>query len=67
MASVLWLLVICFYLAEFYLQTDIPDWLEMVKFAITSLCCLVGFAAAVATSKSTNQRRARGRRSESEQ
>ncbi|XP_056589192.1 transmembrane protein 201 [Triplophysa dalaica] len=61
-ASVLWLLVICFYLAEFYLQTVIPDWLEMVKFAITSLCCLVGFAAAVATSKSTNPRRARGRR-----
>lgn len=61
-ASVLWLLVICFYLVEFYLKADIPDWLEAVKFGITSLCCLVGFAAAVATRKSTNQRRARGRR-----
>lgn len=67
MASVLWLLVICFYLAECYLKTDIPDWLETVKFGITSVCCLVGFAAAVATHKSTSQRRARGHRSESEQ
>ncbi|XP_043079986.1 transmembrane protein 201 isoform X3 [Puntigrus tetrazona] len=66
-ASVLWLLVICFYLAEFYLKKDIPDWLETVKLGITSVCCLVGFAAAVATRKSTSQRRARGRRSESEQ
>lgn len=61
-ASVLWLLVICFYLAECYLKTDVPSWLEMVKFGITSVCCLVGFAAAVATRKSTSQRRARGRR-----
>uniref|UniRef100_A0A672QRB4 Transmembrane protein 201 n=1 Tax=Sinocyclocheilus grahami TaxID=75366 RepID=A0A672QRB4_SINGR len=61
-ASVLWLLVICFYLAECYLKTDIPDWLEMVKLGITSVCCLVGFAAAVATHKSTTQRRARAHR-----
>ncbi|XP_051962015.1 transmembrane protein 201 [Xyrauchen texanus] len=61
-ASVLWLLVMCFYLAEFYLQTDIPDWLETVKFGIMSVCCLVGFASAVATRKSTSLRRARGRR-----
>ncbi|XP_016113395.1 transmembrane protein 201-like, partial [Sinocyclocheilus grahami] len=61
-SSVLWLLVICFYLAECYLKTDIPDWLETVKLGITSVCCLVGFAAAVATRKSMSQRRARGRR-----
>ncbi|XP_026055790.1 transmembrane protein 201-like isoform X1 [Carassius auratus] len=61
-AAVLWLLVICFYLAECYLKTDITDWMESVKLGITSLCCLVGFAAAVATSKSQSQRRARGHR-----
>ncbi|XP_051517438.1 transmembrane protein 201-like isoform X2 [Myxocyprinus asiaticus] len=61
-ASVLWLLVIGFYLAEFYLKTDIPDWLETVKFGIISVCCLVGFTTAVATRKSTSQRRARVRR-----
>ncbi|TRY82506.1 hypothetical protein DNTS_013823 [Danionella cerebrum] len=61
-ASVLWLLVVSFFLAECYLKTEIPDWLETVRFGITSACCLVGFAAAVATHKSTSQRRARGRR-----
>ncbi|XP_051946714.1 transmembrane protein 201-like isoform X1 [Xyrauchen texanus] len=62
LASVLWLLLIGFYLAEFYLKTDIPDWLEMVKFGIISVCCLVGFTAAVATRKFMSPRRARGHR-----
>lgn len=66
-ASFLWLLVLCLYSVEFYLKTDTPDWLGAIKLGATSLCCLVGFAAAVATRKPTGQRRARGRRSESEQ
>ncbi|KAJ7306373.1 hypothetical protein JRQ81_009718 [Phrynocephalus forsythii] len=61
-ASVLWLLVMGFHLAENYLQTDPPSWLDTAKFGTTSLCCLVGFAAAVATRKMTGQRRPRPRR-----
>ncbi|XP_053542103.1 transmembrane protein 201 isoform X2 [Ictalurus punctatus] len=61
-ASFLWLLVLCLYSVEFYLKTDTPDWLGAIKLGATSLCCLVGFAAAVATRKPTGQRRARGRR-----
>uniref|UniRef100_A0A6J0SSF8 Transmembrane protein 201 isoform X1 n=2 Tax=Pogona vitticeps TaxID=103695 RepID=A0A6J0SSF8_9SAUR len=61
-ASVLWLLVMGFHLAENYLQTDPPSWLDTAKFGTTSLCCLVGFAAAVATRKPTSLRRPRPRR-----
>ncbi|XP_054857023.1 transmembrane protein 201 isoform X1 [Eublepharis macularius] len=61
-ASVLWLLVMAFHLVEKYLQSDTPSWLDTAKFGTTSLCCLVGFAAAVATRKSTGQRRTRSRR-----
>lgn len=66
-ASVLWFVVTCLHWSESYLKMDVPDWLDTVKFGTTCLCCLVGFAAAVATRKSIGQRRARGRRSESEQ
>ncbi|XP_042335040.1 transmembrane protein 201 isoform X2 [Sceloporus undulatus] len=61
-ASVLWLLVMGFHLAENYLQTDPPSWLDTAKFGTTSLCCLVGFAAAVATRKPMGQRKPRPRR-----
>uniref|UniRef100_A0A8D0BSK3 Transmembrane protein 201 n=1 Tax=Salvator merianae TaxID=96440 RepID=A0A8D0BSK3_SALMN len=61
-ASILWLLVMSFYLVESYLQTDPPSWLDTAKFSTTSLCCLVGFAAAVATRKPSGQRRPRPRR-----
>ncbi|KAJ6656853.1 hypothetical protein lerEdw1_003184 [Lerista edwardsae] len=61
-ASFLWLLVMGFHLAEDYLQADTPSWLDTAKFGATSLCCLVGFAAAVATRKPTGQRRPRPRR-----
>nr|XP_056721047.1 transmembrane protein 201 [Euleptes europaea] len=61
-ASALWLVVMGFHLAERYLQADTPSWLDTAKFGTTSLCCLVGFAAAVATRKSTGQRRPRSRR-----
>ncbi|XP_060794365.1 transmembrane protein 201 isoform X2 [Neoarius graeffei] len=61
-ASFLWLLVLCLHSVEFYLKTNTPDWLDGIKLGATSLCCLVGFAAAVATRKPTSQRRARGRR-----
>ncbi|RMB91573.1 hypothetical protein DUI87_31802 [Hirundo rustica rustica] len=63
-ASVLWLVVMSLHLAERYLKTDTPSWLDTAKFGTTSLCCLVGFTAAVATRKSTGQRRFRPRRSE---
>ncbi|XP_062871309.1 transmembrane protein 201 [Trichomycterus rosablanca] len=61
-ASCLWVLVLCLHVVEFYLKTDTPDWLDTIKLASTSLCCLVGFAAAVATHKPSSQRRTRGRR-----
>ncbi|NXO37157.1 TM201 protein, partial [Locustella ochotensis] len=63
-ASVLWLVVMSLHLAERYLKTDTPSWLDTAKFGTTSLCCLVGFTAAVATRKATGQRRVRPRRSE---
>ncbi|NXI85628.1 TM201 protein, partial [Rhipidura dahli] len=66
-ASVLWFLVMSLHLAERYLKVDTPSWLDTAKFGTTSLCCLVGFTAAVATRKSTGQRRFRPRRSEPEQ
>ncbi|KAG7472755.1 hypothetical protein MATL_G00112300 [Megalops atlanticus] len=61
-ASILWFLVVALYLVESYLKGDVPGWLDTVRFGATSLCCLVGFAAAVATRRSTSQRRTRGRR-----
>ncbi|NXM56676.1 TM201 protein, partial [Illadopsis cleaveri] len=63
-SSVLWVVVMSLHLAERYLKTDTPSWLDTAKFGTTSLCCLVGFTAAVATRKSTGQRRLRPRRSE---
>nr|XP_006642159.1 PREDICTED: transmembrane protein 201 isoform X1 [Lepisosteus oculatus] len=61
-ASVLWLLVMGVHVLERYLETGAPRWLDAVKLGTTSLCCLVGFAAAVATRKSSGQRRSRARR-----
>ncbi|NWR50511.1 TM201 protein, partial [Regulus satrapa] len=66
-ASVLWFVVMSLHLAERYLKADTPSWLDTAKFGTTSLCCLVGFTAAVATRKSTGPRRFRPRRSEPEQ
>uniref|UniRef100_A0A8C9LE71 Transmembrane protein 201 n=1 Tax=Pavo cristatus TaxID=9049 RepID=A0A8C9LE71_PAVCR len=66
-ASVLWFIVMSLHLAERYLKMETPSWLDTAKFGTTSLCCLVGFTAAVATRKSTGQRRYRPRRSEPEQ
>ncbi|XP_007577389.1 transmembrane protein 201 [Poecilia formosa] len=60
-ASVLWFVVLCLCLAESYL-TDTPSWMDSVKLASVSLCCLVGLAAAAATRKPLGQRRARYRR-----
>lgn len=66
-ASVLWFVVMSLHLAERYLKMETPNWLDTAKFGTTSLCCLVGFTAAVATRKSTGHRRYRPRRSEPEQ
>lgn len=66
-ASVLWFIVMSLHLAERYLKTETPNWLDTAKFGTTSLCCLVGFTAAVATRKSTGHRKYRPRRSEPEQ
>ncbi|NWW80922.1 TM201 protein, partial [Climacteris rufus] len=66
-ASVLWFVVMSLHVAERYLQTDSPSWLDTAKFGTTSLCCLVGFTAAVATRKATGPRRYRPRRSEPQQ
>lgn len=66
-ASFLWTLVTGIYLAEIHLLSESPIWLDTAKLGITSLCCLVGFASAVATRKATSQRRQRPRRSDQEQ
>lgn len=60
-ASVLWFVVLCLYLAENYL-VDTPGWMDSVKLASISLCCIVGLAAAVATRRPLGQRRTRYRR-----
>ncbi|NXH23221.1 TM201 protein, partial [Bucco capensis] len=62
LASVLWFIVMSLHLAERYLETETPTWLDTAKFGTTSLCCLVGFTAAVATRKSMGNRRSRPRR-----
>ncbi|XP_053308047.1 transmembrane protein 201 isoform X2 [Spea bombifrons] len=61
-ASFLWMLVAGLYLSEEYLLAESPSWLDTAKLGTTSLCCLVGFTAAVATHKATGQRRHRPRR-----
>ncbi|XP_032935314.1 transmembrane protein 201 isoform X1 [Catharus ustulatus] len=61
-ASLLWFVVMALHLAERYLKADTPSWLDTAKFGTTSLCCLVGFTAAVATRKATGPRRPRPRR-----
>ncbi|XP_042113221.1 transmembrane protein 201 isoform X1 [Ovis aries] len=58
----LWALLLGLHLAEQYLQAASPSWLDTLKFSTTSLCCLVGFTAAVATRKATGPRRFRPRR-----
>uniref|UniRef100_A0A4W3H371 Transmembrane protein 201 n=1 Tax=Callorhinchus milii TaxID=7868 RepID=A0A4W3H371_CALMI len=63
-SSLLWLSVMGLHLAERYLQSGPPAWLDAAKLSATALCCLAGFAASVATRKSTGQRRCRARRSE---
>ncbi|KAM6929949.1 transmembrane protein 201 [Lycodopsis pacificus] len=60
-ASVLWFLVLCLHLAEGY-STDASGWMDIGKLGTVSLCCLVSFAAAVATRKPVGPRRARYRR-----
>ncbi|XP_028613744.1 transmembrane protein 201 isoform X2 [Grammomys surdaster] len=66
-STCLWALLLGLHLAEHYLQAASPGWLDTLKFSTTSLCCLVGFTAAVATRKATGPRRFRPRRSEKQQ
>lgn len=66
-ATGLWALLLGLHLAEQHLQAAAPSWLDTVKLSATSLCCLVGFTAAVATRKATGTRRFRPRRSEKQQ
>ncbi|XP_058575167.1 transmembrane protein 201 [Neofelis nebulosa] len=61
-STCLWALLLGLHLAEQHLQAASPGWLETLKFSTTSLCCLVGFTAAVATRKATGTRRSRPRR-----
>ncbi|XP_015446863.2 transmembrane protein 201, partial [Pteropus alecto] len=61
-SACLWALLLALHLAEQYLQADSPSWLDTLKFSTMSLCCLVGFTAAVATRKATGPRRFRPRR-----
>lgn len=66
-STCLWALLLGLHLTEQYLQAASPGWLDTLKFSTTSLCCLVGFTAAVATRKATGPRRFRPRRSEKQQ
>lgn len=66
-STCLWALLLGLHLTEQYLQAASPSWLDTLKFSTTSLCCLVGFTAAVATRKATGPRRFRPRRSEKQQ
>ncbi|KAB0341606.1 hypothetical protein FD754_018532 [Muntiacus muntjak] len=61
-SSGLWALLLGLHLAEQHLQAASPHWLDTLKLSTTSLCCLVGFTAAVATRKATGPRRFRPRR-----
>ncbi|KAM4872448.1 transmembrane protein 201 [Thomomys bottae] len=61
-ATCLWALLLGLHLAGQCLQAASPSWLDTLKFSTTSLCCLVGFTAAVATKKATGPRRFRPRR-----
>ncbi|XP_036901200.1 transmembrane protein 201 isoform X2 [Sturnira hondurensis] len=61
-SACLWVLLLGLHLASQYLQTASPSWLDTLKFSTMSLCCLVGFTAAVATRKATGSRRFRPRR-----
>lgn len=61
-STCLWALLLGLHLAEQYLQAASPSWLDTLKFSTMSLCCLVGFTAAVATKKTTGPRRFRPRR-----
>ncbi|KAM5246999.1 transmembrane protein 201 isoform 2-T2 [Ctenodactylus gundi] len=62
LATGLWALLLGLHLAEHCLQAASPSWLDTLKLSATSLCCLVGFTAAVATKKATGPRRFRSRR-----
>ncbi|XP_004470660.2 transmembrane protein 201 [Dasypus novemcinctus] len=62
LASCLWALLLGLHLAEQHLQAAPASWLGTLKLGLTSLCCLVGFAAAVATRKAMGPRRFRPRR-----
>lgn len=66
-STCLWALLLGLHLAEQYMQAASPSWLDTLKFSTMSLCCLVGFTAAVATRKTTGPRRFRPRRSEKQQ
>ncbi|KAJ1145139.1 hypothetical protein NDU88_011431 [Pleurodeles waltl] len=61
-AFFLWVLVTGLHLTEPYLQADNLAWMDTFKLGAISLCCLVSFAAAVATRKPEGQRRGRPRR-----
>ncbi|XP_068162527.1 transmembrane protein 201 [Antennarius striatus] len=60
-ASVLWFVILCLHLVDSY-WTDALDWIDTATLCTIFLCCLVSFAAAVATRKSLGPRRARYRR-----
>ncbi|XP_035512599.1 transmembrane protein 201 [Morone saxatilis] len=60
-ASVLWFVILCLYLAESYWTSSL-SWMDTAKLSISCVCCLVSFAAAVATRKPPGPRRARYRR-----
>ncbi|XP_054653056.1 transmembrane protein 201 [Dunckerocampus dactyliophorus] len=61
-SSVLWFLVLCWHLLVEYMGSDGSSWTNTAKHITTGLCCIVSFAAAVATRNPLGQRRGRNRR-----
>lgn len=65
-ASILWFLILCLAISE-NVMTAASAWMGTATLCTVGLCCLVSFGAAVATRTPPGSRRARYRRSESEQ
>ncbi|KAM9828390.1 transmembrane protein 201 isoform 1-T1 [Syngnathus typhle] len=59
-SSVLWFVVLCWHLLAVYVEDDASSWTP--AYVTTVLCCIVSFAAAVATHNPLSQQRGRYRR-----
>ncbi|XP_061910275.1 transmembrane protein 201 isoform X1 [Entelurus aequoreus] len=61
-SSVLWFLVLCWYMLAEFVGIDASSWMDTTKHITTAICCIVSFAAAIATRNPLGQRRGKYRR-----